>query len=337
MKRKELFTMLFATLAFAACGSDDEMTTTADNGDRQPILLSGSVSSTSSSATRTASLNLQAEQILAGSGNVRVHVYYNPNTYISDDGYGFEGILFSADGLGGLTLTEKTPAQPKPFYPANAKPVDIYAWSPADILTVGTRFADAVEVGVKADQTTDANYIASDLLYGNRLNQAKSKQTEEITFSHRFAKVIINLSADPGYGVTTADLQKATIELTNVRLSRPFSLKDGSFPGLADDDPTASGVTLSSVKLKAATQTDLDVTACVPPQKVKKGTYLFSIKYVNADFIYIYDGDTDLVFEPSKVYTFDVKVRSVGITVTSSITDWATGTSVDDGKAKFIL
>ena len=272
MKSNKLIATLLAAMALTACSSDDEMTTTTAGGDRQPILLSGSVSGASSAVTRTASLNLQAEQILAGTGNVKVHVYYNPNTYISDDGYGFEGILFDADGLGGLTLTAKTPAQAKPYYPANAKPVDIYAWSPADILTVGTRFADAVEVGVKTDQTTDAGYIASDLLYGNRLNQAKSKQTEEITFSHRFAKVIINLSADEGYGVTQADLQKASIELTNVRLSRPFNLKDGSFPGLAEDDPTASGVTLGAVKLKSETQTDLNVTACVVPQTVKKGT-----------------------------------------------------------------
>jgi hypothetical protein len=79
------------------------------------------------------------------------------------------------------------------------------------------------------------------------------------------------------------------------------------------------------------------LAAVVVPQTVENGSEFINITYGGATYVYNYDGKDaeeqpkDLVFESGKVYTFDVTVRTVGVTATTTVTDWTDGENKNGG------
>lgn len=83
-------------------------------------------------------------------------------------------LKYNADGSGGLTLATTSPAQEIPYYPANGNAVRMTAYHPykdgATITDNGYEFA------VSTDQSSDASYYASDLLYSENKEYARQKR-----------------------------------------------------------------------------------------------------------------------------------------------------------------
>ena len=173
MKKNMIFAAI-AALALTACSNDDEIKVGGDNA----ILLTSSLNV----AETRAATDIQTSAFDAG-GTVDVYITENnggnnPTTYP-------QPIEYSTAAGGALTVGTQY------YYPTSGNGVNIYALYPATAAT-GELFT------IKEDQSTDANYKASDLMYGKPATNnpvSPSANAVDIQFSHLLSKVTINLIA----------------------------------------------------------------------------------------------------------------------------------------------
>lgn len=135
----------------------------------------------------------------------------------------WEEYCFTAGEAGAMT-----PGSPAPYYPAGSSRIDIAACYPA---TAGTSFS------VLDDQTDDANYKASDLMFASVTDQAKQAAPVNLAFSHKMAKINVNIT--PGAGVDAIE----SVTILNVKPTVSFDLAPGE-TGVASGD--ATGISVSN-------------------------------------------------------------------------------------------
>lgn len=177
---------------------------------------------------------------------------------------------------------------PAPYYPAGDQNIDIAAYYPAN---AGESFT------VAADQTADEDYKSSDLMFAKVENQAKTADAVNLAFSHKMAKLNVNITA--GQGVTNI----TGLSVLNVKPTVSFDRAAGTI-GKASGDATA--IVMSN-----------NGAAVIPAQTINgglleivtdKGTATYSV--------------ADKVFEAGKLYTINITVNLRAVGATTAITGW---------------
>ena len=203
------------------------------------------------------------------------------------------------------TMTPPTGGQP--YFPTSGNGVNIYAYYPSKAVT--DMGASGVAFTVKADQSTDAAYKASDLMFGTAANPV-SRQSSAIpvTFRHLLSKITVNLTSGDG----NPSLDGATVSLMNVRLDAQLTPSDGTVAegtGTQDESVTVTTGTGGS--------------AIIPVQTVASGKQFIRVLLQTGGNLY-YTLPQNATFQGGKVYTYNIKVNLTDLEVTSSITDWTT-------------
>ena len=203
------------------------------------------------------------------------------------------------------TMTPPTGGQP--YFPTSGNGVNIYAYYPSEAVT--DMGASGVAFTVKADQSTDAAYKASDLMFGTAANPV-SRQSSAIpvTFRHLLSKITVNLTSGDG----NPSLDGATVSLMNVRLDAQLTPSDGTVAegtGTQDESVTVTTGTGGS--------------AIIPVQTVANGKQFIRVQLQTGGNLY-YTLPQNATFQGGKVYTYNIKVNLTDLEVTSSITDWTT-------------
>ena len=180
------------------------------------------------------------------------------------------------------------PAGTVPYYPAGDQNIDIVAYYPS---TTGTSFS------VAADQTTDASYKASDLMFASVTNQARQAEAVTLAFSHKMAKLNVNITA--GSGVTSI----TSVSILNVKPTVSFDQATGAV-GSASGDATT--IAMSN-----------EGAALIPAQTINGG--LFSIVTDKGTATY---SVADKSFEAGKLYTLNITVNLRAVGTTTAITGW---------------
>lgn len=181
-----------------------------------------------------------------------------------------------------------SPASTVPYYPAGAQNIDIVAYYPA---TAGTSFS------VQADQTNDANYKASDLMFASVTNQAKQAGPVNLAFAHKLAKLNVNVTAGTGVGSITS------VSLLNVKPTVSFNQATGAV-GSASGDATAIAISNNGA-------------AVIPTQTIDGG--LLSIVTDKGTAIYTVASKE---FTAGQQYTLNITVNLRAIGNTNAITGW---------------
>ena len=159
----------------------------------------------------------------------------NLNEDTIDSGEDVKVLISNADAYEWTYYTFTTAANgamnapdPAPYYPEGEQHIDIVAYYPA---TAGTWFT------VATDQTTDAAYKASDLMLASAMDQQKQDGAVELEFSHKMAKLNVNITA--GTGVSSIN----SISILNVQPKVYFNPATGEVDVV---DGTATTITVNN-------------------------------------------------------------------------------------------
>ncbi|MDE7347327.1 MAG: fimbrillin family protein [Muribaculaceae bacterium] len=217
---------------------------------------------------------------------------------LSDSGNNVDNMRFTYDGTwipdNTITWTDsQTHADFYLYYPyANVKNVAAHPFS------------------VKADQSTEAAYKASDLMAGKTLDVAPSEDAISIPVSHAMSRITITLEA--GNGFTAESLAKAdvTVKINGVKCDASLNIASGAV--------TASGNPASVVPF----HDNNEYKALIVPQTVEEGN-LITVTADGRDF----NLRKAFTFESTRSYKFTVTLSKTSAGVNVNINPW-----IEDGE-----
>lgn len=255
--------MAAAALAMAGCSNDENEV--MDNWNGEIRLTSGL--EVQQTETRSIATELQATKIAQDN-----HVGFFINEEVASGETATttytQNLDYTADGNGGFSGTIV-------YFPQSGKGVNIYAYAPWQ---TGLTLNGSYSFTVKADQSKDADYIASDLLWGQPMKLktgsttdyepanpvARTKENVPVSFKHLLSKIQIELVA--GDGLTTDDFKGATLTIMNTLPSTSLTLSSGT---ISTASGTAAAITVATYPTDA-TPTAFTGSAIAVPQTIAK-------------------------------------------------------------------
>lgn len=287
MKTRKLFlglaAMIAASTSFTSCSNEDELGARPSDG-RTPITL------TSNIATRTVNTALQEDKIAQG---VQVGVFVSPTEageLIADNAQ------ITSDGDNGFTGTIGN-------YPTGeGATVGIYAYAPYNSAWTG-KLSEPQAFTVKTDQTADADYLASDLLYGTpENNQVAASQTAvPVKFTHKLTKINLAFNTDG----SDVELKGAAVSLVNVFTQTTINLSTG------DLGTSTQQADIAVAKFDGDTD-KFTASAIIVPQTVAANANFVRVQLANGT---TYDANisTNYTFDTGKVYTYTATFTEEGL------------------------
>ncbi|MBQ8456668.1 MAG: fimbrillin family protein [Prevotella sp.] len=300
MKKISLFTIALAGWVLMGCSSDEMKN--GQEGQQTPITFVSNVST-----MRSANVNLQKTQLAEG---VKVGVFVrNADGFIS----GGNNAQLTASGAGGFTGSPI-------YFPEDGASVNVLAYAPYQ-----SGWSDQVDVAatftVAANQSTDAGYLASDLLHGvpTATTNSFTKETPVVAlnFQHKLSKLSVKFKTSED---TDVDLKGATINIVNTLPSATLKVSDGTLGAATGTATAIKAVTFAS------DATEFLASAVIVPQKVAAGSFIQVVltngKMLNARL------NTEATFASGKAYVYSVNISGQGaeaqaeIELSSTVTDW---------------
>lgn len=192
-----------------------------------------------------------------------------------------------ADGYKSATLT----CENDPHYWTSRDPITVSAWWPLD----DTDITRMPAVKVAEDQSKLADFQNSDFISAE--NQTVKFDDPKLTFTHRTARVAIELK--PGTGFTSVD--GATVSLVSLSTD--------------NENPTA---------IKTYHASGNSYEALTAPQTVVKGEPFIRVELGGGTFYF--RPQNDVVLEAGNRYTYTVSVNATGLTLEGcTIGGWTDG------------
>lgn len=294
MKAKNYLLLATAALALAACTGDDN-----DPADDPNAPMEIRLTSTLEVQTRAAT-DIQGT---AFDTDEKVDVFISEavadgqsatTTYA-------QPLIYTVGTEGTLNIAEAN----RPYFPSSGNGVNIWAVYPSGAHNNST-------FSIKSDQSTDADYKASDLMYGLANNPvSRIKTAVPITFKHLLSKVTVKLEA--GDGLTDTGLAGAKVELLGVKPDVPFTASDGTI-GTADGTETA-------VTVFTATSSALEGSAVIAPQTLPEEFVRVTLKDGGVLTGKLNDSSQPALTSGNE-YTYTIIVNLTSLGMTASITSW---------------
>lgn len=215
---------------------------------------------------------------------------------------------------------------------------------------------------VQEDQTSEANYKASDLMTGLpsgynvhatsytapfKLTQHENPGIVPLLFTHRLTKVVVNITKTTGTEDTDikidddiiytgeSDTKYARVTLMNTKRKTTFQVP--STNELVDGVASNVGeivVGRGSTTITVGGYTAVTLSAIVPPQQIAATTTFIKVELIDNGnvtdtFLYKIPGD-GLTLQASRVHTYNIRINKPHINVTTSITNWEDGGTINE-------
>ena len=222
-----------AMLVLGGCTVEDMFET----GGRVPILLTAQVEA---SAPTRAGTSVQNTQFASGE---TFNVYFPSGASLTSTTFQ------TSDGSGTTECTGATP-----FMQAGVNSCIVHAYYPSSVNQSSASFS------VAQDQSTDANYKDSDLMYATAtITKDGAVATGSLTFSHKLSKIQVN--AIPGDGVASIQAIRIVGGYRTINITAPVTSTLGTTLSNAITD---ANITMWS-GLSSAT---VICAALIPPQTI---------------------------------------------------------------------
>ena len=305
MKRNIAYLLTLGILIATSCSNDvEELDTATDTA----IVLTATIEN----ETRAAE-GLQ-ESFTAGD-EVGVYIAKEKD---GTTAYLAENKLFKVKSNGKLEASDGT----RYIYPDASYETRIYAYKPYS----GNGVVNNV-FSVAADQTTEANYIASDVLWGEPKNgnPVTRESAIDLEFEHRCAKLVVNLTVADGLNLKGGTLCTSEV-VTGMKLS---DIASGTFLATTDKGEITFGNLTD-----AATQTHV---AVLVPQNVPAGTELMRITLADASARPLAMRlPSQLSLEAGKKCVLNVTARRSGLELDNTkITPWTSSEQYDGEVSRY--
>ena len=304
MKTKSYyFFAAISLLTIAACNTNDNEVANDQPSAPVPVTLSAQIADLTR-ANADSSLNYQH---IANNSNVTVRISAANAASYTDYTY------TTTSTPGELTL----PASPR-YYPTNGDALDILAYHPAKTSDVFSVVEEQTYFTVKEDQTTAANYVASDLMWSNGVTGVtKTNAAQPLRFAHKLCKVYVKAT---GVGSVT---EIYSIKLLSVKPTVTFDSDDGTVA--LDNEASTTPITLFS----AGSAISGEGVAIIPAQTITGN--LLEIVYSDGSTpratAYYKVEAPGKTFAASKIYYFTLQVSEWEVKGSNTVTDWGEGTS----------
>lgn len=321
---KQFFTTITCALlaALASC-SNDHVLYDYTKTDNTPIEIATSIGGVDV-------LTKAATDVYGGESSKHFDPETKVNVYIFENvengqtrvyNYGDNGkVVYTADANGVLK------ASPTNYFPGNGHGIDFYGIYPTSIeaKTQQQTFT------VSTDQSDDAKYKESDLMFAAKQTERNRKAALTLTFKHQLSKVIVKLKK--GNGLNDNDLEGAEVKILNTMPECTIaSVGEIGMTGInASGD--AKDITVGTWNNET---TSLGLAAIVVPQTIPEGTDLIQVKLRNgATYKYTTKSGENQFrgFTSGNQHTFTLTLSTFGITVNAEISGWGEGTD-DNGEA----
>lgn len=314
MKTRFLMATAAAAIVMVACNNEE-----TDNWAGE-IRLSSGLAVQQVNSTRAAN-DIQSGQFAAGE---KIDVFINEavNAGKTATTSYTQPLVYTAGGNGAMSTSDQ------PYYPTSGKNVNIYAYYPSGTVTSIDANSE-VDFTVVADQSSDANYKASDLIYGtpDKNPVGRTKNHVNITFKHLLSKVTVTLKQGAGI----KNLTNAKVELLNVLPTTKLDPSTGTISG-AEADKDKIAITVMDKG------TNLSGSAVVIPQTLNQeveGKRRFIRVTLNTGGVLYSQNLTDADNEPigdiemtaGNEYKYEITVNLTSLDITSSINPWGPGGS----------
>ncbi len=175
-----------------------------------------------------------------------------------------------------------------------------------------TSVAESFSFTAAADQSTEAAYLASDLMAATIASAHNA--TPALPFYHKFAKVVVNID-------------EADVDVTDAIIT--FSAKTSADCDIVAGTYTTSG---DNVDIVAYQSGDSQYSAVVAPQTFAAGAIVVSVEVDGV--IYTWKATADIELASGEMYTCELTLIEGEITLTGQIEDWAEGEEVEGGSRK---
>lgn len=335
MKATKIISACAVLVALASCSNDHVI---SQPGAEDMLTHMSVVSSVGSPKTKAANAagDVQDTQF-AQDEVINVYLFENRDGYsgtvdVKKYGQSSDGLVpMKADGNGNTSVVNSSDVL---YYPSTGNEVNAYAYYPAistdnnyNIINASRSFT------VATDQSDFAEYRKSDLMCAAKGSHAKANDPIDLTFKHKLSKIEVILKADATSGVTNAQLANATVKIKNVFPTIALtSVSDGNIE-LGSASGTAGDITIG----KNGTTPDGTggYAGIIVPQTINASNS--TIDFINVTLAgggsYSYKINTSLTFATETKYTYTLTLTSGGLTVTSSINNWTSGSGDNNGNA----
>lgn len=319
--------LLSGIMALLASCSNDEHTLIDDHSSRTPITLTARLDG----MTRAAH-GLQGSTFVVD--RVGVSIAKSDGTYLA------ENKEFTIDKTNGsLTAT----AGEKYYFPTDGTTLSVFAYAPYNASSMPTIFE------IKTDQTADADYLASDVLYGlptgngtDPVNpiQKSNGSNVKLQFTHQCAKIVVSIT--PGDGFTESDFEGCVLKTGEVYTSMELSnAASGTFNSFTSSTYSKSAITFGTYTSSDTNGNPtydangtLTSAAVLIPQDIPAGTNFLTLNFpaTSTATPLVLTLPAALTLEAGKEYHFNLTANRSALTLKGdmAIKDWG---SVDKGSS----
>lgn len=234
------------------------------------------------------------------------------------------------------------------YFPQTGNKVNIYALhTTSTYLPTNNSFpTNELTHTVATDQQTTASgtgYQGSDLVYAKLTEVERKSTATNLSFNHLLSKIEVVLKEGVGESdfLTSEKINK--VEILSTLPDAKFTLTKESAAYGKNADKT-DGIAITAGGTATPITIDKDVTdgseelneAIIVPQALDGSTtpVPFIQITLNSGGVFTYNLQTTTTFESGKKYKYVITANQTGLTVTSSISPWGSGTGDDNGKAE---
>ena len=294
MKATKIISACAVLVALASCSNDHVIS--QPGAEDTPIRIQANVGA----VTTKAAYNL-LESSFGNGDAINVYIGQNTSNTPTSSAGPYTSMVYSYAG------STFTPTNTQ-YFPANGKGIDVWGVYPSTV-TVSTP-----DFTIQSDQTDDDKYKKSDLMFATELTNKKKGETISLTFAHQLSKIIVKLVQEEG---VNADLTNAVIKLTNVSTKVPLTKVDHT--GITLGTPSTDSQDIKELTIGKYEATNGTAAIVIPQSTAGKsfqvvlaggGTYTAAIPNAPEKFV------------ANKAYTYTLKLKANGITVTASIAAW---------------